>query len=337
MFRTLALATIVTGLSLAQETIPSQHLSEYVAKIKSSIPVRGSSAFVEPSEKDRVRFTACMKLLFEGQTAKAQTCLNSVNYNLGVLNDAGFHKEYFIATERHTGFKGLGTYIVDANYWRNVVLEAPHPWFDAETPEEALAVFQKAGGRALFIAGTHRCSDLAGASGCAGTTWACGPLSPAPHVEMPFRISDAAHFDRNFFTAAHRATLQLSPTPIAISLHGNGEEPVDAELSDGTKHAAAKTALVNRLRNALAAHGVKAGSCNWPADNPSRFLLCGGSNAQSKISNGVENCAESARTASGLFIHIEQRRNLRDDPTPMVEAVRQVFPADGPGAAGSRK
>jgi hypothetical protein len=132
----------------------------------------------------------------------------------------------------------------------------------------------------------------------------------------------------NFYTAAHLATLTLKPQPVAISVHGSASEPVDAELSDGTSLPASADSPVIRLRNALVANGVKAGCCNWADDDPSRFKLCGGTNVQGRLSNGVvAACTEAAKRSSGKFIHIEQRRNLRDNPAGFLQALLDVFPA----------
>ena len=200
------------------------------------------------------------------------------------------------------------------------MLETPHPIFDGGTLEEAAAVMRKVGARALFVPGTHRCANLDTAAGCDGRTNACGGQS--------YRISDSAHFVGNFFTAAHEATLRLSPKPMAISVHGSAGEPVDAELSDGTSAPAPAEAFVNRLRNALEKRGIKAGSCNWPADDPKRFHLCGGTNVQGRIANGSPNaCTVAAKVSSGLFVHIEQMREVRTNPDYLAGAILDTMPA----------
>jgi hypothetical protein len=273
---------------------------------------------VVPGPAARAKFIGCIRTLLSADPAPAKACLESVNYTLAPLDDAG--RRYWIAAERRTGFKGLGTYIVNARYARNLVLETPHPIFDMGTLEEAAAVMQKVGARALFVSGTQRCANLDTPAGCDGSTNACGGQS--------YRNSDAAHFVGNFFTAAHEATLRLNPQPVAISVHGSAGEPVDAELSDGTPAPAPAGAFVNRLRNALEKRGVKAGSCNWPADNPKRFHLCGGTNVQGRITNGSPNaCTVPARVSAGLFVHIEQTRVVRSDPDYLAGAILDVMPA----------
>lgn len=319
----------LAAMGAAQDKLAYKHLPAYLADVKAALPLKGSNGFHEPSAAERTRFTECMGFVFAGEVERAQTCLRSVHYDLGLLEDTPFHAEYLVVSEHPGNSKGLGTYIVNNEYWRNVVLEVPHPLFDAGTLEESIEVFQKTGLRALFVAGTHRCANL-GEAGCSGTTDACG--KPA----MPYRASDAAHFDRNFFTAAHQAVLRLASQPVAISVHGNGEEPVDAELSDGTRVPAPPDALILRLRNALKAQGVRTGSCNSPADFPGNFTLCGESNVQGRLTNGSKSCCkENAHKPAGMFVHIEQRRAMRENPMFLITAVRKVFSADGPGAPRS--
>jgi len=114
---------------------------------------------------------------------------------------------------------------------------------------------------------------------------------------------------------------------MVISVHGSAGEPVDAELSDGTLTSSPPGAFVIRLRNALEKRGVKAGSCNWPPDDPKRFHLCGGTNVQGRISNGSPDpCTVPAKSASGLFVHIEQMRAVRTNPDFLAGAIQDAMP-----------
>jgi hypothetical protein len=128
--------------------------------------------------------------------------------------------------------------------------------------------------------------------------------------------------------AAHRATLQLSPQPISLNLHGNSSEPVDVTLSDGTRITGSETALVQRLRKALLAQSITAGSCNWPPDGLTADNLCGTDNVQGRVSNGSpEACTMDAASSSGRFVHIEQHRNIRDNPATLIRALQEVLPS----------
>ncbi len=319
--------TVITALILmsaatvrAQGTLPYTSLSAFITDLKASIPRAGTEAFVEPSPADRDAFRVAMQQLLTGDVPSALTSLDALNYDLKFLNDLDFVKSYLVAQERSAGFKGLGTYIVDPNFDRNLVMEVPHPIFDINTPEEGTAIFQNIGARALLIAGTHRCANLGTPSGCSGTTTACGS-------SQPYRISDAPHFTGNFMHAAHEASLSLTDPPVTFNLHGNNSEVPDIELSDGTKNVAPDTATVNRLRNALEARLASVASCNWTPDDPPSLNKCGTANVQGRRSNdSSEPCTLDPPAASGRFLHIEQHRNIRDDPSVLIDALLEVFP-----------
>src|SRR5262249_34077679 len=135
------------------------------------------------------------------------------------------------------------------------------------------------------------------------------------------------HFTGNFMYAGHSAALQLDPRPISLNLHGNSSEPADVTLSDGTLVAGADTDLVQRLRSALLARSVNVGSCNWAPDGLAAETLCGTQRARGGLSNvSPEGCGMNAASAWGLFLHIEQHRNIRDDPSLLIEALQDVLP-----------
>lgn len=306
----------------AQGILPFSSLDAYVRDVKANIERianRGSYAFVSPSGDEVAQFSTAIGALMTGAVDDARALLDVLNYDLYTLNDDSGHS-YWVAQERSTGFRGQGTYIVDSQFSRNVAIEVPHPLWDRNTPEEGVAVLQGLGARALFIAGTHRCANPDTPSGCSGTTTACSGPS------IPVRISDAPHFTGNFMYAAHRATLQLTPQPLAINLHGNASEPYAIEISDGTRTFADDTPLVNQLRRALLARSADAGSCNFEGDYLTASNLCGTTNAQGRLSNGsTDPCTRGASTPSGLFLHIEQHQFVRDDPAVLIDALQEVL------------
>jgi hypothetical protein len=100
---------------------------------------------------------------------------------------------------------------------------------------------------------------------------------------------------------------------------------VDVTLSDGTRVAGADTDLVQRLRSALWARSVKVKSCTGLRTALRRRIYAG--NAQGRLSNGSpEACRMDAASASGLFLHIEQHRNIREDPSLLIQALQDVLP-----------
>jgi len=80
--------------------------------------------------------------------------------------------------------------------------------------------------------------------------------------------------------------------------------------------------------NALQARiGADAGSCNWEADGLDASNLCGTTNAQGRLSNNsTDPCTRNASNPSGLFLHIEQHRYIRDNPGVLIDALQEVLP-----------
>ena len=299
--------------------LPFDSLTAFVASVKSSLPRANSERFVKPAPAEMQTFTQAVSAVLQGNLENAAVLANAVNYDVSQLNDQTANKTYWVLIERQTNFRGLGTYIFDLSFGRNLILQVPHPLFDINTPEEATQIFQQTDARGVFISGTHRCAN-AERSPCSGTTTACDDVS------APFRVSDASHFTGNFFQAAHQATLNQSQIPVSISLHGNAVSSLpDVTLSNGTDKKDSFGSLVNRFRRQLKNRGVSAGSCNYVGDK--KFSLCGTTNVQGRLSNNASNaCTTSAQGASGLFLHVEQHLNIRNNPALLIDALKNVIP-----------
>ena len=312
----------------AQDTLPHASLVEYVSEVKGRIPASESEGFVAPSEKEMATFVESIRRVLAGDVDAALPGLKEVGYSLLYLHDEACQKAYLVVEESADPARGLGTCIVDLEYDRNVIVAVPHPRYDLNTSGEGRKVFQGLGARGLFLAGTHRCANSA-PSPCSGRTRAC-EKTPKPH-----RISDAAHFSRTFLQAAHQAALRLSPVPAALNLHGMSSDRVDVVLSDGTRTPATSEARVNILREGLVRKGVSVASCNWAGD--SQQDLCGTTNVQGRLYNGSDDpCAKASPGASGRFLHLEQSRSIRKDPSRLIAALKEVFPVERPCDAGNR-
>lgn len=306
----------------AQETLPHDSLEKYVLEVKSGIPAAGSERFVAPTEREMATFAGSILRILEGDIDAALTGARACGYELCYLHDESHDKVYMVARETEDRPRGLGTFIVNLDYDRNVIVAVPHPRYDLNTPGQGRKVFEGLGARALYIAGTHRCANRE-ASPCSGKTGACTDTRGA------YRISDAAHFSRTFLQAAHAAALKLESAPVALSLHGMSSKEVDVVLSDGTRAPAASGALVIRLRDRLVSRGVPVACCNRPED--SRQALCGTTNVQGRLYNGSEDpCGTRATRAAGRFLHLEQSRGIRRDPSRLIEALKAVLPVERP-------
>jgi hypothetical protein len=113
------------------------------------------------------------------------------------------------------------------------------------------------------------------------------------------------------------------PGLTALSLHGNGQESCETVfLTSGV--ADDTPASVRALREALVERGVQAG-----LPGTSSCPLVGSTNVQGRYMNGADRpCTEAATSATGTFIHLEQRLGFRQSPdryTALIEAVKATF------------
>lgn len=214
---------------------------------------------------------------------------------------------------------------------RALVLEAPHPIYDMQTPDEAAYLFEATQARGLITSGTHRCvSDVP--SGCDGKTKTCSSTS------KPYTLTDMAHVVVSVFQALHGA-FELGLKHVAetaetagpedylmVSVHGMAGDGIS--LSNGTKADTHAGMLPAQLTLALMAALPDAyvTSCNDFAGAVVDDRLCGTTNTQGRWTNGSEEpCTEAAAAASGHFAHMEQALEIRQNPEPVAEALMSVL------------
>ncbi|AKF11469.1 hypothetical protein [Sandaracinus amylolyticus] len=209
---------------------------------------------------------------------------------------------------------GHATLVIDTrDDARPLILEAPHPIWDADTEAESAAIFARTGARAVLVAGTHRCgSDRA--SGCDGTADACGP-------DAPVRESDMAHATDSIFHAAHVALAAAYPTALVVGVHGMSEAGIS--VSDGTSRDTGETSAVARFARALHARFPTESitTCNdfGDPDVPRDARLCGTTDAQGRHLNGAPDaCVDAAGSASGRFLHLEQNARFRPEESDAI-------------------
>ena len=89
--------------------------------------------------------------------------------------------------------KGWGLFLFRRETGSNVIVEAPHPLYDQQTPSVAMSVYSALDARALLIAGAHRDANGDGAA-------------------------DAAHNPETAFQAIHSA-LVSSGSPVVLQFH----------------------------------------------------------------------------------------------------------------------
>ena len=109
-------------------------LKTFVRSIEAGLPKAGSGAFKRPRGDDGRTFSRAVLSPLNDDLTAAAALASSVNYDLVQLSEA--KETYLILIEKRMGFRGLGTYVVDPSYKRNLVLGVPHAPSDGFTGEE---------------------------------------------------------------------------------------------------------------------------------------------------------------------------------------------------------
>jgi len=293
------------------------NLRNRIRAIQGNMPRAGSEGFAEPSSEELAEWRALIGLLIDGDASSVRSKVEKhfPSYALIELTDTRSDKVYFLLQEAPSVERGWGTVVVNPTPNRNLAIEVPHPVFDLDTHVQGADVFRETGARVLILAGTHRCANQS-TSPCDGTTSVCGSSGP-------YRRSDPAHFTGSPFQGTHEVYADRFPELTALNLHGNGRSTCETVfLTSGVEDDT--PSAVSDLRQALAQRGVDAG-----VPESSSCPLVGSTNVQGRYTNGSDApCTEAAKSATGGFIHIEQKRDFRqsaDNYQLLIEAVNETF------------
>jgi hypothetical protein len=312
--------------------LPSQKgsLRTWLRRVPITAP--RSEGFDEPRGTELAAFERAFgALLSSGPSAERVADFDQLGYALSTFRDEDSGNGWLVLSDTRQG-RGGGTFIVNLSPARDLWLETPHADSDEGTLRQGAEQVVALGARALLITGANRCAGAA-RSPCSGSTTMCGDSGQ--------RVSDAAHYANNFFTAAHRALRDTYPDGIAVSVHGMDvaeDGPEAAVVSDGTAEDRASSLSV-RLRDALNQHlprgARRAFSCNAPDDSGKHRTLCGTTNVQGRIDNGAgDACHAEAPSASDRFLHLEQTSPLRGtgpSSDAVIEALADTVPCSLPG------
>lgn len=280
------------------------------------MPRREEEGFVPPTDEKLERWRDLVSHLADGDTSKVRSLVRShfSSYALVQFADTTTGQTYFLLQEVPTVEKGWGSVIVNPDAARNLAVEVPHPVFDLDTHRQGADLFRRTGARMLLLAGTHRCSNRK-QSPCDGQSGVCN--------DGHYHVSDAAHDVEAPFQAAHEVLVDRWPEMTALSLHGNGNDDCETVfLSSGV--ADETPPVLDTLARELDERGVATG-----VPGTSSCPLVGSTNVQGRYTNGSSHpCRDPASTATGTFIHVEQRRDFRADEEAygdLIEAVNATF------------
>ena len=294
-------------------------LRRRIAAIQDDMPPAGSNGFVVPTPTERADWKRLIEFLLDGNVQAVRSIIEQrfPSYALIRFTDTGTDQTVWLLQERAPVERGWGAVVVNPAADRDLVVEVPHPVFDLDTHTQGADLFRKTGARALLLAGTARCANDV-PSPCDGQSSVCGAFGP-------YRVSDMAHVTEAPFQAAHEVFTDRYPEATVLNLHGNGNSSCETVfLSDGVANET--SSAVEELRQALQDRGVEAAD-----SGTSTCPLEGTTNVQGRHTNGsTVPCTEPATSATGTFIHVEQRREFRGSPEryqALIDAVKEVVPA----------
>jgi hypothetical protein len=176
--------------------------------------------------------------------------------------------------------QGGGAYVVRLGSSAQLVVQAPHTFYDEGTLGLGCAYFRQAQARALFVNTVHR-------------------YKAAPQDAQGQFPADVAHAPATLFQAATEGAIGAIGGITVVQLHGFAarEPKARAVVSTGDKRAG--NALVARVAKALEG-AVGAPIFRYPEDTTE---LGATTNVQGAI----------VRAAGGRFVHVEMDESLRKD------------------------
>ena len=286
-----------------------------LTKESMGMPSSGSEGYLVADGTRLALLESALHAVFSGEHVSANNAASTAGYQLcaGVGAEAGL-----VLGEPLDLGTGEARFIWRESPTRGYILGAPHPWFDTGTLEESVALFQQIEARVLIVSGTHRCANE-NTSGCDGTTSVCGESAP-------YRESDMAHVAESLFQVIHQVSIDTFESDWVVSVHGMAADGVS--LSNGVGGAASVDGPVGRLYAAFSSSypDEYITTCNEGSGAVVDQRLCGSTNTQGRYVNGsVEVCNGAATEDASRFVHMEQSRDFRDDPSGVGQVLIEAW------------
>lgn len=310
----------------------SGSLTELVERASTNQIKKDSNLFRVPTAGHLKAWNFIIESIFKNRLADADSMIRQLSfpYEISLFTDTTSKREYVVLEEAYPLKAGWGFFVFDTKTKNPLVLEIPHPVFDARTEFEGIDAFLQTGARGYLLAGAHRRANTQ-------DTLCTQPKSSNEDANYP--VSDVAHAVTTPFHAVHESLVKLLPATVAVQLHGMGERDVcrNAFISTGTPTV---TSTSKRLFSCLTKSGVDAEIFDGKTTCP----LTAQSNVQGRFSNGETgdpcNKGVAASPEPGSFIHIEQEPVLRRDRSswqPVIDGLKCAFPLEPAQSAGPRQ
>ncbi|WP_428262536.1 hypothetical protein [Haliangium sp.] len=313
--------------SVVLDCADADTLVSLVACIRGQMPRRDSEGFVPPTAVEQEAWRGVVAdMLAGGCDGVLPVPLTGVMLQAPFL-DLESGNEYCVLMEGRDadidGYvdRGWGTFITNRNATRALGHQAPHPYFEAQTAVQAVDVFKGTDSRSFLMCGSHRYANQAAS--------ACDP---------DYHESDCVHAVANMYypTVVEIARFHAArgEPHSQIQWHGLADSScpgIDAYLSPG--RASTPPAGANVLT--LQAH-AQADHPGWVVEVPGTGVCqrSGTRNTAGRYLNGVsesEVCTTSASAASGQFVHVEQKLDVRSADA-WIPAVSDTWSMSGPPA-----
>jgi hypothetical protein len=279
-----------------------------------------TGVYVIPSDAERADFGLAVRAMLGG--ACADIVLGGTltgRYRIRSLTDATTGKRYCVLMEVGDADgngkidKGWGTLIVDPVATRELNIAVAHPFDDARTQDEGLAIFTQTSSRSFLLAGSRR--DLGGQRSCTGED-----------AQDACAASDVAHnADTMFFVVTQElAAFYGARDWTQLQFHGNRSCPAtDVHMSYGLRLPLTGTDKLSVLKQQLLRH-----HSDWVVTLFGEPGTPCGLNGTTNVEGDLLNAGPA--TPQRRFIHIEQymdeQRTDRRDARNWVPVILDAFP-----------
>lgn len=302
----------------ARLTCPSATtLEQLIACIINQGPYADSAGYVEPGSTVKADWQTVVHAMMNGGCDFALPASLAPVMTIMTFADSGNARNYCVLYETADANSngkvdnGWGTFITYNPSTKALIIQSPHPVFDATTENEAITVFKETSARAFLLMGAHR------------------NASSVPACQGGYFISDPAHDVRNVFdpTVVELKSYFGSNPYWVLQFHGMAVNSCtdNVYMSNGFNSLPPAGTRIWQLYDAMeTAHPT------WSIDltGQGSCSLSGATSTTGRIINGIDitrACGTTAITNTGFFIHIEQDPNFRT-ASDWIPAINTVWP-----------
>ena len=314
----------------------STHVDSLIAAMPSST---GGGQYKSPSATQQSDWKTMVESILKGDMNTAVAMAAGLGYQVVEFTDSAVvpYMTHAVVEKTAASSNHWGTYIFNRSPRRSkLVIQSPHPLNDSKTGAQGFSVYQTVSARAFFVSGAHRCNSPL-YSTCSGTTTSCSS------TDEPYRMSDQPHVVDGMFQISTEAFLGLVDSCIFLQPHGFAKLATDPDIimSNGTQKAPPSGSdHLLRLRDNLSTIDPTLTFKVAHVDTTWTRLIATTNTQGRRINGSTAPCTASATSASGRFLHLEQKytglRDTKQNWNKLAQAVALTFPETPTGVASER-